>query len=80
MVIGSRLWQRSEKISFDAYNECGSLEDAAERCKERTGHYPMRILADQICRTRDNRKFCKEHGIRLSGPKLGRLVPFQSSD
>ena len=28
--------------------------------------------ADQIYRTRDNRKFCKFHGIRLSGPKLGR--------
>ncbi|WP_435816465.1 transposase [Eubacterium ventriosum] len=23
-------------------------------------------------RTRDNRNFCKTHGIRLSGPKLGR--------
>jgi hypothetical protein len=32
----------------------------------------MRILADQIYRTRDNRRFCKERGIRLSGPKLGR--------
>ena len=27
---------------------------------------------DQIYRTRDNRNFCKLHGIRLSGPKLGR--------
>ena len=31
-----------------------------------------RQLADQIYRTRDNRNFCKLHGIRLSGPKLGR--------
>ncbi len=38
----------------------------------RTGHYPERLLADPIYRTRDNRKFCKLHGIRLSGPKLGR--------
>ncbi|MQN01730.1 MAG: transposase [bacterium LCO1.1] len=38
----------------------------------RTGHYPERVLADQIYRTRENRKFCKENGIRLSGPKLGR--------
>ena len=29
-------------------------------------------LADQIYRTGDNRGFCKLHGIRLSGPKLGR--------
>ena len=72
LSIDEAGYGRIEKISFDAYNECGSLEDAAERYKERTGHYPMRILADQIYRTRDNRRFCKEHGIRLSGPKLGR--------
>lgn len=29
-------------------------------------------MADQIYRTRENRRFCSEHGIRLSGPKLGR--------
>ena len=33
---------------------------------------PERVLADQIYRTRDNRAFCQKHGIRLSGPKLGR--------
>ena len=30
------------------------------------------VLTDQIYRTRENRSYCKEHGIRLSGPKLGR--------
>lgn len=65
-------YARIEKTSFDAYNESGCLKKAAERYKERTGHYPERILADQIYRTRENRSFCKEHGIRLSGPKLGR--------
>ena len=39
---------------------------------ERTGSYPERILVDQIYRTRANRNFCKDHGIRISGPKLGR--------
>ena len=63
---------RIEKISFDPYNEGASLQAVAERYKERTGHYPERILADQIYRTRENRKYCKERGIRLSGPKLGR--------
>ena len=72
LSIDEAGYGRIEKISFDAYNECGSLEDAAERYKERTGHYPMRILADQIYRTRENRKYCKVHGIRISGPKLGR--------
>lgn len=63
---------RIEKISYDAYNESTVLVEAAERFRERTGHYPERLLADQIYRTRDNRNFCKTHGIRLSGPKLGR--------
>ena len=63
---------RIEKISYDAYNESAVLIDAVERFRERTGYYPERLLADQIYRTRNNRKFCKLHGIRLSGPKLGR--------
>jgi hypothetical protein len=63
---------RIEKISYDAYNESTVLIDAVNRFKERAGHYPERVLADQIYRTRDNRSFCKLHGIRLSGPKLGR--------
>ena len=48
------------------------MKEAAERFRGRTGYYPERILADQIYRTRENRKYCKMHGIRLSGPKLGR--------
>ena len=63
---------RIEKISYEAYNESTVLIEAIERFKERTGHYPERVLADQIYRTRENRGFCKLHGIRLSGPKLGR--------
>lgn len=63
---------RIEKISYDAYNESTVLIEAVERFKERTGHYPERVLADQIYRTRENRGFCKLHDIRLSGPKLGR--------
>ena len=63
---------RIEKISYDAYNESTVLIDAINRFKERTGHYPERVLVDQIYRTRNNRNFCKLHGIRLSGPKLGR--------
>jgi len=44
----------------------------AERFWKREGHYPSRILADKIYRNRENLRFCKEHGIRLSGPALGR--------
>ncbi len=63
---------RLEKLSFDAYNESDVLIDAIERYRERTGHYPERALADRIYRTRGNLAFCKQHGIRLSGPTLGR--------
>jgi IS5 family transposase len=30
------------------------------------------IHVDKIYRTRENRAWCKERGIRMSGPKLGR--------
>ena len=63
---------RLEHTSFDAYNESENLQKIIKRYRERTGHYPKRVLADQIYRNRDNRNFCKERGIRLSGKPLGR--------
>ena len=63
---------RLERLSFDAYNESDVLIGAIERYKERTGHYPQRALADKIYRNRENLAFCRRHGIRLSGPSLGR--------
>ena len=65
-------WTRLECCSFDAYNEAGNLQEMVERFREREGHYPSRILADKIYRNRENLSYCKEHGIRLSGPALGR--------
>lgn len=62
-----------DRISWDAYNESGDLIEQAKNYRVRFGHYPESIHADKIYRTRDNRKFCKKHGIRLSGPPLGRL-------
>ena len=61
-----------EDQSFDNYNEGVRLQAAVERYKDRFGHYPEAVLADTIYRNRENRAFCKEQGIRLSGPKLGR--------
>jgi len=63
---------RIEDACFDAYNESEGLIGAAEAYCEREGRYPDRILADQIYRTRKNLSWCKERGIRLSGPRLGR--------
>lgn len=70
--IDEKGYGRIERISFDPYNESAVLQDAIERYKKRTGHYPRRVLADQIYRTRSNISFCKEHHIELQGPKLGR--------
>ncbi|WP_017659491.1 IS5 family transposase [Baaleninema simplex] len=61
-----------ERISWDNYNETGDLKMQVEEYKELTGHYPKSVHADRIYRTRANRAWCKERGIRLSGPPLGR--------
>lgn len=63
---------RIERQSFDAYNESDVLIGAVENYRKRTGHYPERVLADKIYRNRNNLAFCRLHGIRLSGPALGR--------
>lgn len=43
-----------------------------DRYKKRNGCYPEAVLADRIYRNRENLSYCKEHAIRLSGPKLGK--------
>ena len=63
---------RLEKQSFDSYNESTCLKEEIERYKAREGCYPKRVLADKIYRNRANLSYCKERGIRLSGPALGR--------
>jgi len=72
LSIDESGYGRIEKLSFDPYNESGTLQNTVEKYKERTGHYPERVLVDQIYRTRANRNYCKDKGIRISGPKLGR--------
>ena len=67
-----------ERQSFNNFNEGITLIASAERYKQNHGSYPEAIQADQIYRTRKNRAYCKERGIRLSGPKLGR--PSKDSD
>ena len=61
-----------DRISWDNYNEAGDLKEQIERYRQRFGFYPESVHVDKIYRNRDNRKFCKKHGIRLSGPALGR--------
>lgn len=63
-----------DRLSWDAYNESGDLPAQIESYRERYGCYPESVHADKIYRTHDNRRYCKQHGIRLSGAALGRPV------
>ena len=54
--------------------------EMAEWFRAREGHYPSRILADKIYRNRENLSYCKAHGIRLSGPALGRPKKGETRD
>lgn len=63
---------RIEHMSWDAFNESTTLQESVENYRRAYGHYPKRVLADTIFRTSRNLRYCKEHGIHLNGPKLGR--------
>lgn len=65
-------WTKLEYHSFDAYNEATKLGEMIENFHRREGHYPSRVLAEKIYRNRENLSYCKERGIRLSSPALGR--------
>ncbi|NJN11492.1 MAG: IS5 family transposase [Richelia sp. RM1_1_1] len=61
-----------DHISWDNFNESGDLKTQIESFKNYTGYYPESVHVDKIYRTRDNRAWCKERGIRISGSPLGR--------
>jgi len=61
-----------DRISWNNFNESGDLINQVEEFKRYTGAYPESVHADKIYRTKANRNWCKERGIRLSGVRLGR--------
>jgi len=61
-----------DRLSWDNYNEVEDLKRVVQEYHARHGHYPEAVCADKIYRSRGNLDFCKDHGIRLSGPRLGR--------
>nr|WP_226883633.1 IS5 family transposase [Allocoleopsis franciscana] len=69
-----------DRISWDNFNEAGDLKAQIETFKQHTGVYPESVHVDRIYRNRENRAFCKERGIRISGPPLGRPPANVSSD
>ena len=72
VILDEQGYARITQFSFEAFNESEKFQEALTKYHERTGRWPKRVLVDQIYRTRANIAFCKEHGIRISGPKLGR--------
>jgi hypothetical protein len=61
-----------DRMSWDNFNESGDLKAQVEAYYSFTGYYPQSVHADRIYRTRENRAWCHEKGIRISGPPLGR--------
>ena len=61
-----------DHISWDNFNESSDLKAQIELFKNYTGYYPESVHVDKIYRTQKNRAWCKERGIRISGPPLGR--------
>lgn len=73
--IGASLTEgyvRISTLSWDAYNESNDLEKQVEQYKELYGYYPEVVMADKIYLNRENRKYLKGKGIRISGKPLGR--------
>jgi transposase, IS5 family len=61
-----------DRIDWNNFNESGDFQAQVEAFKHSRGQYPESVHVDRIYRTRENRAFCKERGIRISGPPLGR--------
>ena len=69
-----------ERQSFENFNEGVGLIASVERYKQIHGCYPEAVQADQLYRNRTNLTYRKAHGIRLSGPRLGRPGKDTESD
>ena len=61
-----------EQTSWSNFNESLDLKAVVIQYRRRNGCYPKAVLADQIYQTRENKKFCNQHDILLSGLPLGR--------
>lgn len=61
-----------DHLSWENFNESNYFIKQVESFKEKTGYYPDSVHVDKIYRTRKNRAFCKDKGIRMSGVPLGR--------
>jgi hypothetical protein len=69
-----------DRVSWEPYHESEDLPHVVETFRRRHGHYPRSVHVDAIYRTRANRRYCKERGIRISGPPLGRPKKHPSAE
>jgi transposase, IS5 family len=69
-----------DHLSWDNFNESGDLPQQVEQFRQRFGHYPASVHADQIYHTRANRAYCRQRGIRLSGKPLGRPAALEQAE
>ena len=63
---------RLDKLGWDAYNEGQLLISQVESYRALHGHYPELVQADKIFANRENRRWLKERGIRITAAPLGR--------
>lgn len=64
-------YAQMEQLPWDNFNESMIRKTAVDPYVQRHRTYPEAILADPIYQNRENLCFCKQYGIRLSGPSWG---------
>jgi hypothetical protein len=67
-----------DHLSWENFNEAGDLIYQIELYKDRYGYYPESVHADKIYQNRENRRYCKERNIRMTGKPLVR--PLKETD
>lgn len=63
---------RINTLSWDAYSEGKDLIKQIEAYRELHGYYPELVQVDKAYSTKENRKWLKEHNIKITAPPLGR--------
>lgn len=56
-----------DRVSWDNYNESADLIPRVEQYRAERGYYPERVCADMLYITVENKRYCEQRGIRLSG-------------
>jgi len=57
---------KAQTIEWNAYNESADLIPHIQAYKELYGYYPELVQVDKIYGTNENRKWCKQHKIRMT--------------